>query len=53
VPGRGADGQVLFPAGSLVQCTAWAGVGSHRVPMDALPNQVPAFYAVRITVAAS
>jgi hypothetical protein len=40
LPGRGADGQVLFPAGSLVQCTAWAGDGSHRVPMDAFPNQV-------------
>jgi hypothetical protein len=53
LPGRGADGQVLFPAGSLVQCAAWAGDGSHRVPMDSWPNQVPAFDAVRITVAAS
>ena len=44
---------MLFPAGSLVQCTAWAGDGRHRVPMDAFPNQVPAFDAVRITVAAS
>jgi hypothetical protein len=44
--------QRLFPAGSLVQCTTWAGDGSHRVPMDTYPNQVPAVDAVRITVAA-
>jgi hypothetical protein len=43
---------VLFPAGSVVQCAAWAGDGSHRVPMDAFPDQVPAFDAVRITVTA-
>jgi hypothetical protein len=49
--GRDAQGAVLFPAGSLVQCAAWAGDSSHRIPMDAWPNQVPAFDAVRITVA--
>ena len=50
LPGRDAQGAVLFPAGSLVQCAAWAGDGSHRIPMDAWPDQVPAFDAVRITV---
>jgi len=49
--GRDAQGAVLFPAGSLVQCAAWAGDSSHHIPMDAWPNQVPAFDAVRITVA--
>ena len=50
LPGRDAQGAVLFPAGSLVQCAAWAGDGSHRIPMGAWPDQVPAFDAVRITV---
>jgi len=49
--GRDTQGAVLFPAGSLLQCAAWAGDGSHRIPMDAFPNQVPAFDAVRVTVA--
>ena len=31
---------------------AWAGDGSHRLPMGAWPDQVPAFDAVRITVTA-
>ena len=52
LPGRDAQGAVLFPAGSLVQCAAWAGDGSHRIPMGAWPDQVPAFDAVRITVTA-
>ena len=32
------------------QCATWAGDGSHRMPMMAFANQVPAFDAVRITV---
>jgi len=49
--GRDAAGQPLFPAGALVHCAAWAGDGSHRIPMDAFADQVPAFDAVRITIA--
>ena len=52
LPGRDVEGRELFAAGSLVQCTAWAGDGSHRVPMDAFPNQMPAVDAVRINVVA-
>ena len=52
LPGRDAQGAVLFPAGAMVQCAAWAGDGSHRIPMGAWPDQVPAFDAVRITVTA-
>lgn len=32
------------------QCAVWAGDGSHRIPMMARANQVPAFDAVRVTV---
>lgn len=32
------------------QCTAWAGDGSHRVPMMQRANQTPAIDSVRITV---
>ena len=49
--GRDTQGAALFPTGSLLQCAAWAGDSSHRIPMDAFPNQVPAFDAVRVTVA--
>jgi hypothetical protein len=49
--GRDAAGQPLFPAGALVHCAAWAGDGSHRIPMNAFADQVPAFDAVRITIA--
>ncbi|MEO3748792.1 Pecanex-like protein 1 [Plantactinospora sp. B5E13] len=34
----------------VAQCAVWAGDGSHRVPMMARANQVPAFDVVRITV---
>jgi hypothetical protein len=37
-----------FPG--LVQCAAWAGDGSHRIPMMAFANEIPAFDAVRIEV---
>lgn len=52
--GAGADSvEVPVPgiegAGEL-QCTVWAGDGSHRVPMMQRANQTPAFDAVRITV---
>jgi hypothetical protein len=33
-----------------VQCSSWAGDGSHRTPMMQRANQTPAFDAVRITV---
>ena len=36
-------------AGEL-QCTSWAGDGSHRTPMMTKANQTPAFDSVRITV---
>ncbi len=37
-------------AGEL-QCTSWAGDGSHRTPMMTRANQTPAIDSVRITVA--
>jgi hypothetical protein len=36
-------------AGEL-QCTSWAGDGSHRTPMMTKANQTPAIDSVRITV---
>ena len=36
-------------AGEL-QCTSWAGDGSHRTPMMSRANQTPAIDSVRITV---
>jgi hypothetical protein len=39
-----------LPAAGEAQCATWAGDGSHRMPMMAFANQVPAFDAVRITV---
>lgn len=50
VPGKKADGTHTFRAGQLVQCAAWAGDGSHRVPMMQRANQTPAFDAVRLRV---
>ena len=34
----------------IAQCAAWAGDGSHRVPMMQRANQIPAFDSVRIIV---
>lgn len=34
----------------VVQCTSWAGDGSHRIPMMQRANQTPAVDSVRITV---
>jgi hypothetical protein len=34
----------------VAQCAVWAGDGSHRVPMMARANQIPAFDVVRIIV---
>lgn len=34
-----------------MQCTSWAGDGSHRTPMMTKANQTPAIDSVRITVA--
>jgi hypothetical protein len=39
-----------LPTAGEAQCATWAGDGSHRMPMMAFANQVPAFDAVRITV---
>lgn len=39
-----------LPAGATVQCSAWAGDGSHRTPMMERANQTPAFDSVRIQV---
>jgi hypothetical protein len=39
-----------LPAAGEAQCVSWAGDGSHRIPMMAFANQVPAVDAVRITV---
>jgi hypothetical protein len=36
-------------AGEL-QCTSWAGDGSHRTPMMTKANETPAIDSVRITV---
>lgn len=38
-----------LPAG-LAQCAAWAGDGSHRIPMMQRANQIPALDSVRIQV---
>jgi hypothetical protein len=42
VPGFAEPGQI--------QCSSWAGDGSHRIPMMQRANQTPAFDSVRITV---
>ena len=34
----------------VLQCTSWAGDGSHRTPMMSRANQTPAIDSVRITV---
>jgi hypothetical protein len=39
-----------MPQKGTAQCAAWAGDGSHRIPMMELAKQTPAFDAVRITV---
>jgi len=39
-----------LPSTGTAQCAAWAGDGSHRIPMMQRANQIPAFDAVRITV---
>ena len=39
----------IAKAGTL-QCSSWAGDGSHRVPMMSRANQTPAFDSVRIQV---
>jgi hypothetical protein len=39
-----------LPQRGLAQCAAWAGDGSHRVPMMQRANQIPAFDVVRIRV---
>lgn len=39
-----------LPNRGTFQCAVWAGDGSHRMPMMAFANQIPAFDAVRIEV---
>jgi hypothetical protein len=39
-----------MPATGIAQCSAWAGDGSHRVPMMQFAKETPAIDAVRITV---
>jgi hypothetical protein len=39
-------------AGTM-QCTSWAGDGSHRTPMMSRANQTPAIDSVRITISGS
>lgn len=50
VPGKNSAGGNTFNKKDQVQCTAWAGDGSHRTPMMARANQTPAFDSVRIKV---
>jgi len=39
-----------LPSKGTAQCSAWAGDGSHRLPMEQFANTVPAFDAVRVKV---
>nr|MDT0656895.1 Pecanex-like protein 1 [Micromonospora sp. DSM 115978] len=39
-----------LPQRGTAQCASWAGDNSHRIPMMARANQIPAFDSVRITV---
>jgi hypothetical protein len=39
-----------LPAAGQAQCAAWAGDGSHRIPMMERANQTPPFDSVRVTV---
>ncbi len=39
-----------LPEAGTAQCAAWAGDGSHRIPMMERANQTPAIDAVRVTV---
>ena len=54
--GGGAQPDVItinvvgLPTAGTAQCAAWAGDGSHRIPMMQKANETPAFDAVRITV---
>lgn len=50
VPGQDDNGNALFHKGDLVRCAAWAGDGSHRIPMMQRANETPAFDSVRFKV---
>lgn len=39
-----------FSVAGEVQCASWAGDGSHRIPMMAFANEIPAFDSVRVEV---
>ena len=43
-------GKVLFRPGDMVRCSAWAGDGSHRIPMMSNAKETPALDSVRIMV---
>ena len=57
--GAGADTVTIeVPAtatkdAGTMQCSSWAGDGSHRTPMMSRANQTPAFDSVRIKIAGS
>jgi len=54
--GGGTDPDVVsievagLPEAGVAQCSAWAGDGSHRLPMMERANQTPAFDSVRVVV---
>jgi hypothetical protein len=54
--GGGKDPDVItititgMPSRGIAQCSAWAGDGSHRIPLMELARQTPAFDSVRIIV---
>lgn len=39
-----------FSVAGEVQCASWSGDGSHRIPMMAFANEIPAFDSVRVEV---
>jgi hypothetical protein len=39
-----------LPTAGTAQCAAWAGDGSHRIPMMQRANMIPAFDSMRIQV---
>lgn len=48
--GKDAAGKAIFKEGQALQCAAWAGDGSHRIPMEQFANQIPAIDSVRVEV---
>ena len=48
--GKDAAGKAIFQKGQDLQCAAWGGDGSHRIPTMQFANQIPAFDSVRVEV---